>query len=179
VKVDFQELPHFKGDAWQGGPELPNPAIGNVMLNAGGGHPGDPSRQVIRRWVAPAAGVVAVEGKLSHGSDQGDGVRGRVVHSAGAVLGEWVAANTIADTRVDSVFVSAGDAVDFVVDCRTGDAYDTFGWDVTLKMTRDGEEVATPYRSATGFEGPPPAPLDRWGRLAQVLLMSNEFQFVE
>jgi hypothetical protein len=179
VTVDFQELPHFKGDAWQGGPELPNPSLGWVTLSAGGGHPGDPSHQAIRRWVAPAAGEVSIDGKLSHGSDQGDGVRARVVHSAGAVMGEWVAANTTTDTVAKPTRVAAGDTIDFVVDCRESDAFDSFGWDVTLNILRDGEEVATPYRSATGFEGPAPVPLDRWGRLAQVLLMSNEFQFVE
>ncbi|QDV78617.1 PSD1 and planctomycete cytochrome C domain-containing protein [Botrimarina mediterranea] len=179
VTIDFHVLPHFKGDAWQGGPELPDPSIGWVMLNAGGGHPGDTTHQAIRRWTAPAPGDVTVAGKLSHGSDQGDGVRARVVHSVGAITGEWTAANATTDTGTQPMRVAAGDTIDFVVDCRESEAFDSFGWDVTLNLLREGEEVATPYRSTTGFEGPAPAPLDRWGRLAQVLLMSNEFQFVD
>ncbi len=179
ITVDFHELPHFTGDAWQAGPQLPDGELGWVTLNAGGGHPGDPDHPVIRRWVAPLAGQLAIKGKLSHTSDKGDGIRARVVHSAGSVLGEWTVANGSAETAPEAVRVASGDAIDLVVDCRAENSYDSFGWDFTLSVTPDDADAATPFRSLTAFEGPAPAPLDRWGRLAQVLLMSNEFQFVE
>jgi hypothetical protein len=35
------------------------------------------------------------------------------------------------------------------------------------------------YRTSAGTNGPAAPPLDRWGQLAQVLLMSNEFMFVD
>ncbi len=37
----FTPLPHFTGSAWQGGPNLPDPALGWVILNAGAGQPWD------------------------------------------------------------------------------------------------------------------------------------------
>jgi hypothetical protein len=179
IVVDFHELPHFTGDAWQAGPELPNAELGWVMLNAGGGHPGDPDHPVIRRWVARAPGQLTIGGKLTHGSDKGDGVRARIVHSAGSILGEWIAANSSAETKPGPVRVASGDAIDLIVDCRAENSYDSFGWDVTISFTADDAEGPTPLRSLSAFEGPAPQPLDRWGRLAQVLLMSNEFQFTE
>ena len=63
--VQFQPLPHFTGDAWQGGDELPDPTLGWAMLNASGGHPGDAAHLAIRRWIAPAAGTLHIEGVLS------------------------------------------------------------------------------------------------------------------
>ena len=34
--ADFKPLPHFTGMAWQGGPKLPDPKLGWVMLTAEG-----------------------------------------------------------------------------------------------------------------------------------------------
>jgi hypothetical protein len=76
--------------------------------------------------------------------------------------------------------VQAGEAVDFVVDCLGDFGYDTFTWPVTLRMTLPGGEAKT-WQSAGEFSGQaPPAPvLTRWEELAHVLLMSNEFIFVD
>src|SRR5690606_19861986 len=80
--VRFTSLPHWEGGTWQGGPERPDPKLGWVLLNAVGGHTGNnPEFAAIRRWTAPASGQARITGTLQHASENGDGVRGRVVSS--------------------------------------------------------------------------------------------------
>jgi len=177
--VQFQALPQFVGGAWQGGPQLPDPTLGWAMLNGEGGHPGDATHLAIRRWVAPAAGQVHVEGVLSHPSEQGDGVRGRVISSRGGMKGEWTAYHAEAGTVAADIAVERGDTIDFVVDGRGGIDFDTFRWPVTVRLASpDGANVQI-WDSASGFHGPLVPPLSRWEQLAQVLLMSNEFMYID
>ncbi len=178
--VVFHRLPHFTGDTWQGGPERPDPKLGWALVTAAGGHPGnDQDHAAIRRWVAPRAGIITVAGKLKHPSDQGDGVRGRVISSRQGAVGEWTAANRSVDTSVASLNVQPGDCVDFVVDCRTGPNHDSFQWQVTIAAMAppgaDGEAAPEMWRSEAGFRGPAPPGLTAWARYAQTLMMTNEF----
>ncbi|MCH5377292.1 MAG: PSD1 and planctomycete cytochrome C domain-containing protein, partial [Planctomycetes bacterium] len=178
--TEFHSLPHFTGSAWQGGPELPDPALGWVMLNATGGHPGnDSSHAAIRRWISPRAGKLVVDGNLEHSSDQGDGVRGRLVSDHQGLLAEWTAHNGKTATRVESLDVQAGEIVDLITDCRSGPSFDGFRWVVTIRLEPGGESSPRTWDSAAMFRGPSPDPLDRWQRLAQVLLLTNEFAFID
>jgi hypothetical protein len=173
-------LPHFTGTAWQGGPELPDPELGWVTLNAEGGHPGnDPQHAAIRRWVAPWAGQFRLTGTLRHGSEQGDGVRGCVISDRQGLIAEWTTHNATVETSAASVSVSAGEAVDLLVDCRSGPSFDGFSWTVTIRLESEQEGLRREWNSSVGFRGPRAAPLGPWERLAQVLLMSNEFTFVD
>jgi hypothetical protein len=177
--VQFQPLAHFTGSTWQGGPALPDPATGWAMLSATGGHPGDMAHQSIRRWVAPAAGTLRIEGVLAHAAEQGDGVRGRIVASRRGLVGAWEAIHSEAPTPPPPIAVESGDAVDFVVDCRSSVDFDSFNWTVTLRLSTTENESGEVWDSASGFHGPLVPPLTRWQQLAQVLLMSNEFMFVD
>lgn len=157
--ASFQPLPHWTGSAWQGGDKLPNPEIGWAILNAGGGHPGDPQFSVIRRWIAPAAGVVSVAGKLKHSAASGDGVRGRILSSRTGLAGEWIAANGETATPATEIRVEAGDTLDFFVDCRENTNADSFQWIVDVSLTgAEGESLGT-WNSSSGFHGPPGPPL--------------------
>jgi hypothetical protein len=181
-RVDFHAFPHFAASAWQGGEILPDAQLGWAMLNVEGGHPGDAARQVIRRWTAPAAGTLQIEGELNHPAPQGNGVLARVVSSSRGRLGEWTAAHGAAATPIESTPVAAGETVDFVVDSNGDIGYDTFTWHATLRLTRSDNKAVESWNSHDGIDGPkPPAPpaLDRWAQLAQILLMSNEFTFVD
>ena len=105
------------------------------------------------RWTAPERGVLFVAGTLFHPDQNGDGVIGRLVSNRTGVCGEWTARHGFAATKVDSIDVEAGDTIDFVVDCRESDAYDTFTWMVTLRLeTNDGQGRI--YDSAGDFCGP-------------------------
>ncbi len=176
----FTPLPHFTGSAWQGGSNLPDPALGWVILNAGGGHPGnDQAHAAIRRWIAPSDGKIAIDGRLEHATDKGDGVRARVVASRSGVVGEWTARNSTTATRADSLAVQAGDTIDLMTDCRTGPSFDGFQWTVAVRLESSRSDGRRAWDSAADFRGPQPEPLPPWVRLAQVLLMTNELAYVD
>jgi hypothetical protein len=177
--VHFQPLPRYEKNAWQGGDKLPDPTIGWAVLNAAGGHPGDAAHCVIRRWTAPTAGTLRVEGLLAHSAEQGDGVRGRVISSRAGVLGSWDAHHNEAVTNLAAWTVEQGETIDFVTDSRSSVDYDSFIWAVTMRLKKNDKAPERVWESASGFHGPLNPPLTRWQELAQVLLMSNEFAFVD
>jgi hypothetical protein len=184
--LTFTPLPHWTGSAWQGGAALPDQATGWASLGSGGGHPGDATHAVIRRWTAPRDCTVSISGELSHASDQGDGVRAYVVTSREGALGSWTVRHKQADTRISGIAVKPGDTIDFIVDCgRAGDVtYDGFSW--SIRITKQaapqpvaGDDTGSGWDSVAEFAGPGPAPLSAWEKYAQVLLESNEFAFVD
>jgi hypothetical protein len=177
--VQFNPLPRLVGDAWQGGPKLPDPTLGWVMLTASGGHPGDMAHCAIRRWIAPSDGTLRIEGLLSHTATQGDGVRGRIVASRAGVVGAWEAHNNEQVTNAAQLAIKAGDTVDFITDHRATLDTDSFDWTVTMRLKASDSAPEQVWDSAAGFHGPLTPPLTRWQELAQVLLMSNEFAFVD
>ena len=183
---EFHPLPHFTGSAWQGGEKLPDGQIGWVLLNATGGHPGnDPQHAAIRRWTAPRAGKLAINGTLRQENEAGDGVRARIVSSRVGVVGEWTVHHAKELTAVEPVEVKPGDTIDFVVDCRSGPDSDSYSWAPTIKLTApypDGHAALTKtWDAKEDFSGPKeiPKPLDAWEKFAQVLLLSNELMFVD
>jgi hypothetical protein len=185
----FTALPHFTGSAWQGGKGVPDAKLFYCLLTPQGGHAGhDVAHAVIRRWTAPRDGVLTVSGTLAHGSANGDGVRGRIVCSRTGELASLTVQNKSARTRLEGVGVKAGDTLDFVVDCRSSDAFDSFTWTVDLKMknipeSAAGGEDTLEWDSQKDFAGPERRPraaaLTPWERYAQILLETNEFVFVD
>jgi hypothetical protein len=177
--VVFQTLPHFTGKAWQGSAKWPDPGLGWAMLNATGGHPGDAAHAVIRRWTAPSAGTLHVEGVIGHEPQQGEGVRSRVVISKKGIVGTWPAHHGEQATSLQPVSVERGDTVDFITDCGPTLDNDQFNWTVTLRLSGSSADAGQVWDSTSGFHGPLELPLTRWQELAQVLLMSNEFVIVD
>ncbi len=179
-KVDFHPLAAFEEQMWRGGKRLPDPSLGWVNLAAGGGHPGDAGHMAIRRWTSPFDGRIDIAGRLKHPSAQGDGVRARIVVAGSGVVGTWTARNSETPIQVDGVPVRKGQTIDFVVDCRGEESFDSFEWAPTLR--RQGLS-ADPIRDAramfVGPGAPASSPLGRMERYAQALLMSNEFFFVD
>lgn len=174
----FHPLTHWTGKQWQGGTKLPDAKIGWVLLNANGGHPGnDANHSAVRRWIAPRDGHVAVRGRLHHPRKEGDGVRCLVISSRHGIVGEWTAHNKQFDTRTRPFTVRKGDTVDFVTECITNPTHDGFTWKVTLSAGR--RRGGPRFDSVAQFHGPAARELNRWERLAHVLLISNEFQFVD
>jgi hypothetical protein len=176
----FQSLPHFTGEAWQGGANWPDAKLGWVQLTAEGGHSGnDLAHAAIRRWTAPRDAIVTITGTLRHEHKEGDGIRGRVVSSRGGSLGEWTVHNNKAEIKLEKVEVKKGDTLDFIVDFRDGLNSDMFKWAPVIKVA---EAEPSEWSAKKDFAGPPPPapqPLDAWEQYAQVLLLSNEFLFVD
>ncbi len=153
--TNFKSLPYFSGSSWQGSAAVPDPQLGWVILHAQGGHPGEnPNFLPIRRWTAPQAGRLVVAGALNHGSENGDGVRARIVGGQSGLHGEWSAKNGAVETPVAAFDVSAGDTIDFVVDGKEHVTSDSFNWQVTLTLSAaDGTPLDT-WNSEADFHGP-------------------------
>ncbi len=162
VVVEFHPLPHWTGSAWQGGATLPDATLGYAISHAGGGHPGgSPKLASIKRWTASRDGRIAMSGQLQHGSENGDGVRVRVVSSRSGLVGEWTAKNVSIETPVAGVEVRAGDTLDFVTDAITNENSDSFNWPIQLRLLdTSGTELNT-WNSQTDFHGPLPPLLPR------------------
>jgi len=153
--VQFNPLPHFTGSSWQGGAVLPDPAVGYVILHAAGGHAGnDQQHATIRRWTSPREGIVAITGQLKHPSENGDGVRGRIISSRSGLAGQWEAKTNEIATSGLKIAVQPGDTLDFLTDCRENVNSDSFEWRVRLELADSAGKVVEAWDSAAEFHGP-------------------------
>ncbi len=176
--VKFTPLAMFKDNQYRVGEKMPDDALGYVSLSNNGGHPGhDASHAAIRRWTAPQDATISITGQGNHPAEQGDGVELSIVSSRGGTLGSWVAFHGKAETKIEKIEVKKGDTIDFIASPRSGDGFDSFTWSVSI-ANADGK---VSWDSTSGFRGPlaPLAPLNAWERYVQVLLMSNEFFFID
>ena len=149
----FSALNHFDGSKWQGGAALPGGTSGWALLHAQGGHPGNPSFPVVRRWAAPGACKLNVTGRLEHQSASGDGVRGRIVSSRTGSLGAWQAHNNMTQMTLKDVVIEPGETIDFLVECLEHETSDSFLWPIQLEITAsDGRVIKAD--SAKEFHGP-------------------------
>ncbi|WP_437193138.1 PSD1 and planctomycete cytochrome C domain-containing protein [Planctomicrobium sp. SH527] len=181
----FQALPHFGGSAWQGGERWPDAQLGWCQLSAEGGHPGnDHDHAVIRRWTSPITGTVSVDSKAKHETAAGNGIRCWIVSSRHGVLQQFTLHNTSQDHALESVSVQPGDTLDFIVDINGQLNNDQYRWRVTLAESASvsgspSDALASKWDSRSNFIGTGPKYLTKWEQFAQVLLISNEFLFID
>jgi hypothetical protein len=172
----FTPLPHFTGESWQGASAWPGGETGWAQLTADGGHPGNTLQHAcVRRWVAPTDCAVDIAGTLKHEPEQGDGVRGFIVHSR---LGELKAATVHQSTAAmtaTAIDVKAGDTIDFIVDIGGTLSYDQFLWAPTIKTRNTKWDALAEFGGAVSR----PPLLTPWEQYAQVLLLANEFAFLD
>jgi len=174
--ASFVSFLHFGDGGYRAGQSMPDADLGYLLLTAQGGHPGrDANHAVIRRWVAPQDLTVQIQGLLQHPNDQGDGVHALLVSSRDGVVGEWTVHNGSSQAEVKQVTVRKGDTLDFIVEPRGSDSFDSFAWAPTIH-TLDGSQT---WDSAQGFQLPGGEPLSRTALYAQALMMTNEFVFVD
>ena len=172
----FTSLPHFTGGAWQGASAWPGGETGWAQLNAEGGHPGNTrAHACVRRWIAPRNATLNITGTLKHEPEQGDGVRGFLVSSRDGELKTATVHKSKTAMTATNVVVKAGDTLDFIVDIGGTLNADQFLWAPVIKAAE------TTWDARGEFDGPRPAPqlLTVWEQYAQVLLLANEFAFVD
>ncbi len=179
VKVlNFQQLPHFTGTAWQGGPSWPDSKLGWVQLTATGGHPGnDREHAAIRRWTAPHDGEFKIETKLVHEPAPGDGIRTFIVSSKQGLLGSKTIHQSTADVGVHSITVSKSETIDFVVDIGDVLNSDQYLWSVNVQEL--ATKTTTLWDSKEDFKKDDVNQLTPWEQLAHVLICTNEFLFID
>ncbi len=181
----FTPLPYFTGSAWQGGRDLPDPALGWVTLTAQGGHAGnDLAHAAVRRWTAPRDGTVTVSGTVAHRTKGGNGIRARLVSSRHGELGSWSLKQLEAEMKIKGLEVKKDDTLDFAVDFRGEITDDEFSWAPVVTMAKPAtaanpNEPAPEWSAAPDFSGPPPRPLSPLEKYVQTLLLTNEFVFLD
>jgi hypothetical protein len=122
--------------------------------------------------------TIAIRSKLIHDAGPGEGIRAFISSSAdGQLLLATIHRKSI-DLGVDALAVKAGDTIDFLVDIGKVLNSDQYLWTATLtELAAAGPP--TVWNSQTDFPRDLPQQLSRWEQLAQVLLCSNEFLFVD
>ena len=171
----------FAGEGkWQGGKDLPDAKLGWATLNKSGGHTGHGlSFCAVRRWTSEVDCRVAINGVIGHQQEMGDGVRLRVVNSRLGVLQDVVAENITSPVASKPFDLKAGESIDFVVDCRGDESHDSFRSKFMITQSVDGK-VLRSWNSEDDFRDQPGASrLDAWAQLAQALMLTNEFVFVD
>ena len=182
---DFKVLPHFTGSAWQGDEAWPNAKLGWAQLTATGGHPGnDRKHAVVRRWIAPADGTYAVKSTLLHEPAPGDGIRSFISHSQQGRLHAGRLHQGSADLNFDTLAFKAGETLDFVVDIGEVLNSDQFLWSMRIHPTGSvgagGDDVpAQTWDAEKDFAAQPRSQLNGWEQFVQVLMLANEFMFVD
>ncbi|MDX2152165.1 MAG: PSD1 and planctomycete cytochrome C domain-containing protein [Bryobacteraceae bacterium] len=169
-------LAYFVHDAWQPSPILPDKHAGEARLTADGGVAPDNLQPLIRRWTAPAKGRIDISGVLRHSPSKHknvDGIRARIVSSRQGELATYTVNGREDDTNLRGLEVEPGEYIDFAVDGRQDAEADRFSWSPTIKQ---GDHT---YSARASFRGPAPKPLTRIEQLAQVLLSTNEFAFID
>ncbi len=180
----FTALPLFNGAAWQGGESWPDAKLGWAQLTATGGHPGNDRRHaVVRRWVVPQEGSYAITSTLIHQPDAGDGIRAFISHSARGLLRSTQLHAATAALDVEALPMNAGDTLDFIVDFNKGLNSDQFLWSPKITPVAvagsGGDLPSQPWDAEKDFNGPGVFLLNRWQQLAQVLMLANEFVFID
>jgi hypothetical protein len=192
----FQPLPHFDAQTkrYQGGRVFPDSQLGFASLSAGGGHPDKGiQKALLRRWIAPCSGDFTINGELSvNAAGKGDGVRARVISSRSGLCAEWIVdrvENTSLKTSLATLHSEAGDILDFAVDCRETTQSDGFRWSPTIRLQMPAGASTPADKPMTGapslwdaqseFKAPQPTKLLPLEQLAQALLITNEFLFID
>ncbi|MGB7328150.1 MAG: PSD1 and planctomycete cytochrome C domain-containing protein [Rubripirellula sp.] len=173
----FTPLPHWTGQVYQTSEVFPDPQFKHLRVTMAGGHPGISEQFcAIRRWTAPGNGFVRITGTLKHAREGSDGVTAII---RGADVAEtFQVQQSSEETKVGRLAVKRGDAIDFVVGPGVTTRSDSFAWNVTVEGI-DGELAKQRWNSVKGFQSPPPPPLDPLAQLAQALMLTNEFLYLD
>jgi hypothetical protein len=184
----FMPLPHFTGKAWQGGAKLPDPMLGWVQLTATGGHPGnDLQHAAVRRWIAPRDATIGIKAEITHEPEISDGIHAVIVSSRQGELKAAAVHHGKADLSIAVLQVKSGETIDFVVDLGKELNSDEFLWSPLITTAETDLEASSSETIAlwdakkefAGLRPPYTPPLNPWEQYAQVLLLSNEFSFVD
>lgn len=186
--IPFTTYNASKNRKWWGmSKDMPDKQWSYTQWAEGGGHPGSKHAAMLR-WTAPFDGAIRISGRLDRDNPSGNGIRGLVISNRqGVLLNEMVAPKSQKNMNIANLTVTRGEIIDFVVDCENGDTNsDSFDWrpaiygldDATGKtvlLTKSDDD----FNDASHWPIKRPRPQGPLSQLVQVLLMSNEFQFVD
>ena len=180
----FTPLPHLGDNAWQGGEHWPDVKLGWAQLSPQGGHPGNDRRHaVVRRWTAPAEGLYSVTSTVKHEPSVGDGIRAFIGSSSKGQLRAATVHASQAMMNVEELPMKAGDTLDFVVDIGGRLNSNQFLWAPSIRLAGSagsGGDLGTRlWNAQADFTKSPVSQLDPWEQFVQVMMLANEFLFVD
>ncbi len=176
-KMSFTPMAHRGKDRESPQLKYPSPTHGYVALSAKGGHPGqDVMLGAVRRWSSGGGGDFRIEGEVHVASKHSGGVRARVATDRRGVIGEWdVPADVRTPVTLPKVTLASGEELYFILDSKGDANSDGFSWSPLIKDAKSGASVS----SAAAEFGRVVNRQDAWSALAQTLLQSNEFNFID
>lgn len=182
----FSPLPYFSGSAWQGSAAFPDAKLGWLQISSTGGHPGnDQAHTCVRRWTAPTEITVSIHSLAKHEPNVSDGARFQILSSRHGRLADTKLKASEAAMNIDRIQLQAGDTLDFVVDILQELNSDQFLWAPVIQQIQTpaliGAEQYQPqnWNAIRDFAGPTLPKLSRQEQLVQVLMLTNEFWFVD
>lgn len=182
-KVVFTPFPVWSGkeQRWQVGAEVPlkdSPLSYLSYSSNGFGHPGNfDTESLVLRWTAPRSMSVDISGSLNRSAvGKGNGVLGRIIDADGKVRAE-VTVFEVAEKGigVKGMAVEVGDVVDFVVEPIDNNSFDSIQWEPVVS---ESGQPSRRWDVANDFAGPESI-ATAWQNLAQALLATNEFVYVD
>ena len=174
----FKRFEKFTNKTWQFNGKFPHPKYEYASLKSNGGHPGG-NFPVVRKLSFFESGELSLQGTLKHPNNKGDGVRA-VLFLNGSKVQAWKSHNNSVSTRHASLKVKSGDVVELAVEPTATHGFDSYTWVKKLKLNQDGKlkeiDLQAEFSSSQGGGS---ASYSVWDALAQVMLMSNEFLYVD
>jgi hypothetical protein len=181
--TDWKPFAFFneKSARWTPTENYPDKQWSHVMWHKQGGHAGVADIAPALRWASPFDGVIDISGTLKKGSERGNGVRGWIVSDKRGVLKDTLVAPAGSQPmELPHLRVAKGEIITFAVGSEGSTDSDSFGW--IPQIFQDGELLTDAERDFCDKDGWPvkrPKPQSPLSQLAQVLMMSNEFQFLD
>ena len=188
---DFQPFAHLteRGGGgqrlWSPSEKIPSADAkwGHAFWANYGGHAAPGNIVVTARWHAPSDLKVQIDAALSRKTDRGDGVRAWIHNSRTGVLAEYFCTpqNKQIPTSI-TADVQKGDVISFIVHNETSTDSDSFEWQPVITRADSGDlltNAKNDFCNANRWPFGRPQPQQPMSQLAQVLLMSNEFMFMD
>lgn len=126
--------------------------------------------------------TIAIHSALEHPSAAGDGVRASVLVGKQGRIKTADVHHRTEPFEIERVDLAAGDTIDFIVDIREQLNHDEFLWAPVIEEILPAGATANAERWSAQEDFVATAPLQQlkpWEQLALVLLLSNEFAFVD
>ena len=126
---------------WKGGAD-------SCLVGADWQHP-DNGRDSVRRWVAPASGVISITGTARMASSGGDGVGVMIWKNGEQLFGQSLAGSntTGISTNLSSIRINTGDRIDFIINKNVTTSYDTTYWNPQITWNK-----ATSWTASSDFK---------------------------
>ena len=188
----LQTFPMFRDEVWKTGPDPRTAPVKWLHAGAHGGHVGA-GHALVMRWRSHAAGEARIVGKLKRTQQGGPALAWHIAGPDGQPMqqGELPPGG---EARIEAPWTSGqgigpgikpGNTMDLVLRAPNGDSFGGFSWDLRIlgresldDPVREISNLRDDFPQTNKAPSLPPTG-NPWADLAQALLASNEFHFID